>query len=69
MGHRRVKLGFFLFLGSVLMSFGAALASGSDLAGNISTANAFTSFLMSIMMFFFGGLMFAMVAAAMKKSD
>jgi membrane-bound ClpP family serine protease len=69
MSYRRAKLGFFLFLGSILMAFGAALASGSDLAGNISATNAFTSFLLSVMMFFFGGLMFAMVAAAVRKSD
>jgi hypothetical protein len=56
-----------MFLGSILMAFGASLASSTNIMANISSINAITGFIMSIVMFFFGGFLFAIVAAAMKK--
>lgn len=67
MSHRRAKLGLFLFLGSVLMAFGVALVGNSDLSGNISFMNSFTTLFMSIIIFFFAGLFWTMVGAALKR--
>ncbi len=69
MAHKSSKLVLFMLLGSLAMTFGAIVASNSRVGASISPTTFVTSVLVSVVLFFIGGLFWVMVAAAVRKSD
>jgi len=56
-------------IGAVAMSLGAIVAGNARFGSSISPANFVTTIIVSAALFFIGGLFWAVVASALRKTD